>query len=332
MGSLEELLKAAETTSITPYEVGWGEFWLTTIHDGLLVMHDGGLSWGLTIPLATILVRFCAVGWIQRWTHEEKRRLVTVQPYLSAFAQVMARRDLEAGKDKINVKTSLRLWQANVMNRFGASRWRAQSTPLLQLPIWFAFVETLRSMAGAPYGIFGMMLRSLQLVDPAIEEGVAGRSILFPQLIEPSMAKEGLLWFTDLTAPDPYYALSFILAGITWANVQYMSRGLATSQKYTGLSERQRGSRIIEKFMKWLPLALVPVTTQFPAAILLYWSTSALSGLGMNMLLVKVRPIKKIVSPCTRGLEHLEPHPRWLIDMVKKTRIRGDPGLNSSRR
>jgi inner membrane protein COX18 len=283
-------------------------------------MHDvTGLSWGLTIPLATVCLRIFGVSWIQYWTNHENRKLAIVQPYLSAYSQEMGRRRLEVGEERLQIKSALGLWRQNILVRFGVSPWRAALLPLLQLPIWWTFVETLRSMAGAPYGILGMMLRGLHLVDPTSEGGIAGRSVLLPQLVETSMASEGMLWFTDLTIPDPSCGLSVILAVVTYANI-YLSRGPVTDQKYIALTRGRRQMQWIRKGMKFLPVALVPMTMYLPAATLLYWTSSAVSGLGVNLLLRKYRPIRKAVVPCTRGMDHLAPPPLWLNELVKKHR------------
>jgi membrane protein insertase Oxa1/YidC/SpoIIIJ len=172
-------------------------------------------------------------------------------------------------------------------------------------------------MAGAPYGILGMMLHGLHLVDATSEGSIVGRSVLLPQLVESAMASEGMLWFTDLTISDPTSALSVILAAVTYANI-HLSRGPVADPKYITFTRGRRQMQWIRKGMKLLPVALVPMTMYLPAATLLYWTSSAVSGLGVNLLLRKYRPIRKAVEPCTRGMDHLTPPPLWLNKLVKK--------------
>jgi len=65
----------------------------------------------------------------------------------------------------------------------------------------------------------------------------------------------GLLWFTDLTVPDPYYILPIINAATLLATIELGSEGNVASDQ----------SRQMKLFFRAFSVAMVPLTAGFPA-------------------------------------------------------------------
>lgn len=82
-----------------------------------------------------------------------------------------------------------------------------------------------------------------------------------------ALSTGGILWFTDLTAADPYLILPITTCISMWLLMEY------------GL-EGGRRSAHLPGYMKWLmrafPVGLFFAASQWPAAVLLFWSTSNL--------------------------------------------------------
>ena len=77
------------------------------------------------------------------------------------------------------------------------------------------------------------------------------------------MMTDGILWFKDLSVPDPTGILP-VLGGVM-SFVAMMS---------SSASNRNPMFRKVFKYFKFLPLISVPIWMTFPAAFNLYWLSS----------------------------------------------------------
>ncbi|RKP35319.1 60Kd inner membrane protein-domain-containing protein [Dimargaris cristalligena] len=84
------------------------------------------------------------------------------------------------------------------------------------------------------------------------------------ELPVPQLLNGGFSWITDLTVADPYYILPVISAVSTLTVLEISSQatgGAMTSPK-------------VKWFMRSMTVGFVYFTSHFPAAVLLYWSTT----------------------------------------------------------
>ena len=79
----------------------------------------------------------------------------------------------------------------------------------------------------------------------------------------PALMTDGILWFTDLSTPDPYGILPVVGGALSF--VSMMS---TTAQNRNVMFKK------LFKFMKFFPLISVPIWMTFPAAFNLYWLIS----------------------------------------------------------
>ncbi|ONK79839.1 uncharacterized protein A4U43_C01F10650 [Asparagus officinalis] len=102
----------------------------------------------------------------------------------------------------------------------------------------------------------------------------------------PSFKGGGAFWFTDLTTPDPMYALP-ILTGLSF---------LATVE--LNMQEGMEGNPMagtMKKFSRGLAVVTIPFTASFPKAIFCYWITSNLFSLVYGFVL-KHKPVRKFLN------------------------------------
>ena len=78
----------------------------------------------------------------------------------------------------------------------GCHPYKVAFFPWAQLPLWFVLSFTLRNMTGFLPGL-------------SPREGILT-----------GLAPEGMLWFPDLTTPDPYYILPIMLAAANMTNIE----------------------------------------------------------------------------------------------------------------
>ena len=88
----------------------------------------------------------------------------------------------------------------------------------------------------------------------------------------PTFASGGLLWFTDLTRPDPYLALPVLSASLL------IAAGEASGKN---VDPRQR------RMMRFLPLVFTALIARFPAGLFVYWVTSNAVTLTQNLFIYR---------------------------------------------
>jgi YidC/Oxa1 family membrane protein insertase len=92
------------------------------------------------------------------------------------------------------------------------------------------------------------------------------------------MTYEGALWFTNLTAPDPFMVLPVICAGVTL--VQFNSRRFQDAMMMAG-----PGSGVLKPLMNFMAVFILVVGYFQPSGIALLWATNSVMTIGQNALL-----------------------------------------------
>ena len=166
--------------------------------------------------------------------------------------------------------------------------------PLLQLPIWLGFIETIRRMSGAHAGLIGLVMNASSSSDAkaatdTLQTVAEGGGVP----IETTFAIEGALWFPDLLVPDPFLILPFVLSASMLANIYYQER-----QKLIRSTIVTTFSRRLTNALKLIALAVGPLTLNLPSAMLVYWISSAGTALAQSILMDRYRPLSPAVQPC----------------------------------
>ncbi|KAM7377229.1 hypothetical protein PAMA_013828 [Pampus argenteus] len=113
--------------------------------------------------------------------------------------------------------------------------------PLVQAPIFISFFIALRTMATLPV---------------------------------PSMQSGGMLWFTDLTAADPFYILPVAVTGTVFFILELGAEG--------GIDNPNM--KAMKNVFRIIPFIILPLTINFPTAVFTYWMTSNCFTLGQVAL------------------------------------------------
>lgn len=95
-----------------------------------------------------------------------------------------------------------------------------------------------------------------------------------------SMQTGGLLWFTDLTASDPYYILPLTASATMLATLELGSEGV------------KQQNQTMKNVFRFLAVAMLPVTVNFPAAVFVYWNTANLFSLS-QLLILRIPGLKQ---------------------------------------
>lgn len=228
---------------------------------------------------------------------------------------------------------AVRAHQGPLYRRWGLQSSKLVVPPLVVFPFWLCGIEALRRMCGGPRGILGTMVFGVgegagkgataatggAATAAAAETGVADLSShvttaapvdvqstvagLGPDV---SMATGGCLWFPDLTAADPLHILPFALSALlllnilprTIHNIKVMLGDGPPATNVTGVTLWQLR---LQRGMVVLALAIGPVTMDLPAALHLYWISSAALTWASTSLARHLMPPPSVPLPGTVG-------------------------------
>jgi inner membrane protein COX18 len=274
-------------------------------------VHSTGLPWVLSIPVTAAVVRAFVGVTQQLWMVEQQRRMSVISPMLIAWTRVyreeLKKKEelknkekpeevaLSAGPESIQ-KDNRELVQATKKAMYKS--WRIKSwanyTPIALLPLWLSMIEALRRMSG---------FRSL-----------FGSENTTSAPLEPSLATEGALWFSDLLVADPYYVLPVILSATIYKNIiSGWKKTTDAEMNAMASSERSKatGWNYLRRFLQCAALASGPMAWYHgvPAGVLIYWISSTniatfqrwLLSLGRGTRPPKIDPERGIATLKTKS-------------------------------
>lgn len=151
---------------------------------------------------------------------------------------------------------------------------------------------------------------------------------------EPSLTTGGALWFPDLTIADPWHvlplALSAVLVVNLWPSTDAGRRALfnmgpkAHESNSAAPGQLSMGARValrIQRFMLPVSLLIGPLTMDLPAALHLYWITSASASWATTKILKRAYPLSRnAIEPC-KNAELSVIRPKRGADVVDAQKI-----------
>ena len=280
-----------------------------------------GLPWVATIPVTAALVFGFTRGPIAYYIHKILQRQRTLEPHL-----VEARLKLENKVMREDAHRTAAERRKRIDGLFHAACTAVRKTHNCQhwklwlvftkFPVWCVMMETIRRITGTEEGFIGLVRSAMGKRD------YSG----FPEssaFVDPSLATEGVLWFTNLQVADPYLILPFMLSttlfirarrGYGSINVVFKPRIEDIAKEHAKDPEtpnlRKKQLRL-QRTAEVLALAAGPATLQFPSAMLLYWISTSVYEHSTALLLRKWMPAR----------DHHTPLP--LRPDVKKQQYRG---------
>ncbi len=99
----------------------------------------------------------------------------------------------------------------------------------------------------------------------------------------------GLLWFTDLTVQDPYYALPVVCGASFFGMVHLGDAGQAPG---VPLDEKQQTMR---RYMKFVALGMIPLTSWMESGVFVYWISTNAFGV-VNTIALRQPAIRSLVG------------------------------------
>jgi YidC/Oxa1 family membrane protein insertase len=209
----------------------------------LLYFHEGlGAPWWLSIAMLTIVVRTLLFPLTVRQVRS-MRALQDLRPEMERIrAQYRDNRQRQQ-------EEMMKLYQERNVNPLGGC------LPILvQMPIFIGIFYLIREFGGYRLGD--------RVVPPKYE----------------SFHEGGILWFQNLSDPDPLYLLPIISALTMLAATEITAKNIDPQQRW---------------LMRLLPIGITVFLFNFPAGLFVYWITSNLVTLVQNYLIYHHGPGRK---------------------------------------
>ncbi|XP_027894742.1 mitochondrial inner membrane protein OXA1L isoform X2 [Xiphophorus couchianus] len=199
---------------------------------------DLGLPWWGAIVVGTVLARLAVFPVIVKG-QREAAKLNNVLPEMTKLTEKMNEAKQSGNKYEFaKAYSDLNLFQ----KKHDVNPLRGFLVPLIQAPVFISFFIALRKMAYLPV---------------------------------PSLQTGGVLWFTDLSAADPFYILPFVVTGTMFFILELGAE--------SGIDNPNL--RTMKTVFRIMPLIILPLTINFPTAVFTYWLTSNCFSLGQVALL-----------------------------------------------
>jgi YidC/Oxa1 family membrane protein insertase len=220
-------------------------------------------NYGIVIILLTIIVRLILVPLTITQT-KSMARMQKLQPELKEL-----QKKYKDDKQKLQQET-MEFYRKNNVNPL------AGCLPLLlQLPVFFALFQALRSPSEIVTNVLGSF--NLHGVANGLKTGLMGfvnsADIGVTGVANP---KYNFLWL-NLNERDPYYILVILMVATMFV-----------SMKMTNTDPKQ------SKIMYIMPIAFGFISFQFPSGILVYWVTTNIWSIGQQWIVNKIVTKEKI--------------------------------------
>lgn len=304
------------------------ELLVTSIH------HVTGTPWFVSIPLVALAVAATIRLPLTLYSHNMARRRAKLVPLIQAETSMVGRNMRKLARSELRVRVAEIMKKRNkeLSKALTINESRSIIGGILSLPIFVSNLEVIRRMCGGPRGMLGSLVFAAPPAAPAAADSAPSPSAvdlapatdlgdlaasgtqdaLASIAVEPSLATGGCLWFPNLLEADPYHILPFAVSAVLVLNLMPESSaarrelfGLqpGAGDKRAALHGQSRGRRGFQRSMLLIALAIGPVTMDLPAALHLYWLTSASFSLAVSKGIKLFRPLpKNTIKPCT-GME-----------------------------
>ncbi|KAI1431956.1 hypothetical protein GGR50DRAFT_676809 [Xylaria sp. CBS 124048] len=300
------------------------------------------LPWFLTIPLVAFTVgavfRLPFTIYSQRILQRRGELGPIMQAWNAKIQQDVQRDRIPSSRIMSEVKSRQDKVWARLYKKLGLQGWRLYGN-FLSFPFWLLAIDGVRRLCGGPSGLIGSLIggarRTTKDAQPATTtmESMVDPSTVDPNdissaveivgnvIIDPGLKFEGCLWFTDLTASDPYHilpvALSASLVFNLWPKSKeqffdrvriFMGRRPHSRQaQILAEDERvswgERGRASLYLMMLGLATLVGPATLHLPAALHLYWLASSASNALFVRTLNHLMPIQGSLRKRCTGVE-----------------------------
>ncbi|KAK7976974.1 hypothetical protein PG988_004464 [Apiospora saccharicola] len=287
-----------------------------------------GLPWAVVIPLIAVSVNAVFRLPFSAYTQKLLQRRKRVEPLMQAWRErvikdVIVHERTDPSKAKAKVEDRLNTIQKRVYSALGLRQWRFY-LGITSFPVWLLALDGIRRVCGGQKGVLGPIAQGISTaVDTSIADVTSATSTAVgptTTALDPSLATEGALWFTDLTVADPYHILPVALVGMLMLNLIPKNQAArsalfgqwwrqAPEENTTRFNPRLMTRGLYRGIIYVMPLATF-VLMDMPAALHLYWLSSSATHFAFGQVLSAVMPIKQEPIKKCKGVASMVVSPK----------------------
>ncbi|KAI8640597.1 60Kd inner membrane protein-domain-containing protein [Parasitella parasitica] len=197
-----------------------------------------GLPWWGTIAVATVAVRVALLPLMVK-IQRNNARLMNINPDVTRIMDNL--KSAQSQGDSLATGKYTQEIQT-LFKKNECHPMKSMGLPLIQMPVMISFFMAIRAMAEMPV---------------------------------PGLQDQGILWFTDLAAKDPYYVLPVVSAAGVMAVLEAGTEAGAANPQSKGMKNVFRA----------LTVVMVPFTAWMPSGVFVYWITSNFFSIGQILAL-----------------------------------------------
>jgi YidC/Oxa1 family membrane protein insertase len=194
----------------------------------MFTQETSGLNFALTIGAITFTFRSLMFPLFVK-AQKNSSRMAHMKPEMDVLKSKIDRLD---SKDIQEQQKYARAMQ-DLFKKYDVHPLRAIAFPFIQMPVFMSMFFALKKM---------------------------------PDYFSEELSTGGILWFTDLSQPDPYYILP-TLSGLTFLAMMEMGK----KQMVASMPEQ---GNVMLNFFRGMAVMIVPISAYFPACILCYWTVN----------------------------------------------------------
>jgi YidC/Oxa1 family membrane protein insertase len=244
---------ASDAATQNAVAIAWDPHWYNLADQAVqavLTFHNvTGAEWAVSIVGVTIILRAFMFP-LMVSSQRNTTRMAHLQPELTLMKQRYEALGAPSRQDQLQFANRMKALFA----KYEVKPLRAFAAPVAQFPLFMGMFFGLKKM---------------------------------PELFPTELATGGMLWFPDLTVPDPYYILpiasatSFLLL-IEMGKEQMMAQNPAQGQ-------------LMLNVFRVMSLVMLPVCVNFESAMLCYWTSNNILTMCQTKLL-KTKSVRKYLG------------------------------------
>lgn len=232
---------------------------------GLAFFFDLVPSYGVSIILLTITVNLILFPLTLKQTRAT-RAFQTIQPEVKRIQKELKEKPEEMQRELMRVQKEA-----------GATPGGCLLPLIVQFPIWLALFRTLQDPLGAN------MSFSPVPPDSALAAAIqAGQTTFLGMELgtTPSAA-----FGTGIVTALPYLAMMLIMVASQYVQQYHATRGQITPSASGVTKQQQQTQQVITRIM---PLFIGVISWNFPAGLVLYWTTANIFRLGQQVVIFRI--------------------------------------------
>lgn len=238
----DEVVKAATTIGEASSGLPWDPNWYNLADQAVNVINavheTTGLPYGVTIAAVTCVIR---IGLFPLFVKSQQNtsRMAHMKPEMDALKEKIER--IDGADHEAQMKYGMQM--RALFKKYDCNPIKALMVPFIQAPVFMSMFFGLRKM---------------------------------PDYFPDELSTGGMLWFPDLTVPDPYYILP-VASALSFLGMMELGKEAMLA------SNPAQGKMMLNAF-RGLAFFMVPVTLNFHTGIFCYWMTNNAISLGQSII------------------------------------------------